>query len=85
VNSLTFVGMEKWMDLKNEIKIGDTVICISEPDMPDFVGSKWIVMDISSGKQLYYCTNKLLYWESEGFPFKPSEIILSSSLMEELL
>ena len=73
------------MDSKREIKIGDTVICISEPDMPDFIGAKWIVTNISSGKQLYYCTNKLLYWESEGFPFRPKEIILSSSLMEELL
>jgi hypothetical protein len=77
--------MEKWMDLKNEIKIGDTVICIDEPDMPNFIGSKWVVIEISSGKQLYYCQNTQLYWESEGFPFRPNEIILSSSLMEELL
>lgn len=73
------------MDSKREIKIGDTVICVSEPDMPDFVGSKWVVVEISSGKQLYYCANELLYWESQGFPFRPSEIILSSPLMEELL
>ena len=73
------------MDLKNGIKIGDTVICVGEPDMPDFIGSKWVVVDVSPGKQLYYCENVQLYWESGGFPFRPTEIILSSSLMEELL
>lgn len=73
------------MDLKNGIKIGDTVICIEEPDMSIFIGSKWVVTDISVEKQLYYCQNTQLYWESEGFPFRPNEIILASSLMEELL
>jgi hypothetical protein len=77
--------MGEWMDLKNGIKIGDTVICVGEPDMPDFIGSKWVVVDVSSGKQLYYCENVQLYWESGGFPFRPTEIIVSSSLMEELL
>ena len=77
------------MGLENGIKIGDTVICVGEPDIPDFTGSRWVVVDVSSsistGKQLYYCENVQLYWESEGFPFRPNEIILSSSLIEELL
>lgn len=74
------------MDLKNEIKIGDTVICVDEPDMPNFIGSKWIVVGVSSCKQLYYCQNTQLYREEpKGFPFRSREIVLSSPLMEELI
>lgn len=84
---LTSVGMGRWMDLKNEIKVGDIVICINEPDLPNFIGSKWTVIDISIEYNLYYCENKQLYTEASGngFPFRPNEIVLSSLLMEELI
>jgi len=73
------------MDLKNEIKVGDTVVCIEEKDLPYFVGISFIVTKICNEKQLYYGRNTEVYIEPNGFPFRPNEIILLSPLMEELL
>lgn len=72
------------MVLEKKFKIGDIVICITEPDLPHFVGTKWIVQMVGN-KNLYYCMNKELFPHKEGFPFTDKEIALSSSLIEELL
>ena len=76
--------MGGWMVLEREFKVGDVVICIEESDLPDFVGTRWIVQKVGS-KNLYYCMNKELFHREEGFPFTDKEITLSSSLIEELL
>lgn len=72
------------MDSKKEIKIGDVVICIAEPNLPQFIGSKWIVVDITSSNNLFYCESKEIPM-NDPFPFRPNEITLPSSLLEELL
>ena len=69
------------MDSKREIKVGDEVLCIKEPDMPTFVGAIWRVIDIQN--RLYYCVNRELY--DQDFVFKKDEIVIPSSLIRELL
>jgi hypothetical protein len=69
------------MDSKREIKVGDEVLCIKEPDIPSFVGYIWKVVNIQNS--LYYCTNYNLY--ANEFVFREGEIIRPSSLIRELL
>jgi hypothetical protein len=69
------------MDSKREIKVGDEVLCIKEPDIPSFVGHIWKVVNIHNS--LYFCTNYNLY--SDEFVFRGGEIIRPSSLIRELL
>ena len=71
--------------IKNTYKVGDTVVCIKEPNVPSYIGHRWVVINISSAPELYYCINALIHTGPEGFPFRSSEITLMSSLMEELL
>ena len=74
------------MDSKNEIKIGDYVICVAEKNVPRFIGRKWYVVKIRKG--LYYCRNLDLYSdniEEDCFVFKFDEIVPITPLMEELL
>lgn len=79
------------MDLKNEIKVGDRVICIKEKDVPNFVGKVWVVFDIVG--TLIYCQNKQEYtspntldvFRKDCFPFQRDEIAPITPLMEELL
>jgi len=73
--------MGKWMDSKREINVGDEVLCIKEPNMPNYVGHIWKVTKI--GDTLYYCVNYDLY--PKEFIFKKDEIIIPSSLIRELL
>ena len=63
------------------IKVGDEVICIKEPDIPIYVGTIWRVTDIQN--RLYYCINYGLYYQE--FVFKKDEIVIPSSLIRELL
>lgn len=63
------------------IKVGDDVLCIKEPDMPNYVGTIWRVIDIKD--RLYYCVNYKLY--DKDFVFRKDEIVIPSSLIRELL
>lgn len=86
MSSLIYAGMGKWMDLKDEIKIGDYVICIAEKSVPRFIGHKWYVVKIRKG--LYYCRNLDLYsdnTEEDCYVFKFNEIVPVTPLMEELI
>ena len=69
------------MDSEKKIKVGDKVLCIKEPNIPRYIGTIWEVIDIRYG--LYYCVNYIL--SSEEFVFKEDEVVLASSLIEELL
>ena len=69
------------MDSKREIKVGDSVLCIKEPVVPTFVGHIWKVIDIEN--RLYFCVNYELY--GEIFVFRKDEIVITSSLIGELL
>jgi hypothetical protein len=69
------------MDSKREIKVGDEVLCIKEPDLPSFVGHIWKVVNILDS--LYYCTNYNLH--TNEFVFRKGEIVIPSSLIRELL
>ena len=71
------------MDSKRKIKVGDEVLCIKEPDMPNYVGHIWKVTRIGNMPSLYFCVNYELY--SEEFIFKKDEIVIPSSLIRELL
>ena len=63
------------------IKVGDEVLCIKEPDMPNYIGHIWRVTKIDC--TLYYCVNYELY--EHEFIFKKDEIVIPSSLIRELL
>ncbi len=68
------------MDLKRNIKVGDDVLCIKEPDIPNYVGLIWKVIEIDN--DLYYCVN---YNMISQYVFRLDEIIIPSSLIRELL
>ena len=63
------------------IEIGDDVLCIKEPDIPNYVGTIWKVVGMQNN--IYYCTNYKL--NPEEFVFKRDEIVIPSSLIRELL
>jgi hypothetical protein len=69
------------MDLKREIKVGDDVLCIKESNVPYYVGQMWKVLDICDN--VYYCVNYDLCIKE--FIFRKDEIVISSSLIRELL
>ena len=69
------------MDLKREIRVGDEVLCIQEPDMSSYVGHIWRVVRVT--RSLYYCVNYGL--SPEEFIFTKDEIVIPSSLIRELL
>ena len=69
------------MDSKREIKVGDDVLCIKEPDMPHYVGHIWKVIEIDN--DLYYCVNHNMI--SPEYVFRLEEIVIPSSLIRELL
>jgi hypothetical protein len=69
------------MDSKRKIEVGDEVLCIKEPDMPNYVGHIWKVTEVRN--TLYLCTNYELYHAE--FIFKKDEIVIPSSLIRELL
>lgn len=79
------------MDLKDEIKVGDEVLCLVEKDIPSFIGKVWKVTGLRGN--LVYCQNKELYTSPKpemdrfpnSFPFKTNEIVKVSSLIKELL
>lgn len=64
-------------------KIGDVVICIREPTLPQFIGTEWLV--IGFDKNMVLCENNKNFKELGGFPFKYNEIVHSSSLLKELM
>lgn len=68
-------------------KIGDTVLCIKEIDLPQFVGKIWTIKDIYNN--LFFCENLNVYSgigvEDHTFPFKPDEIVPVSTLIKELV
>ena len=78
------------MDLKDEIEVGDKVLCVKEKDIPRFVGKVWIVHHVVAN--LIYCQNKKEYTSpnrqeryKDCFPFQRDEIAPITPLMEELL
>lgn len=77
------------MDLENEFKVGDKVICIAETDNYEFIGSTWMVVSVYHtiyDKKVYECvTHKPSLKKFEKFVFRSNEIILYSPLMEALL
>ncbi len=73
-------------------KIGDSVICTKEDDLPNYVGTIWEVIGFSNN--LIFCKNIKMYPQNmavrsasalEGFPFLENEIVLTSSLIKELV
>ena len=69
------------MGSKRKIKVGDDVLCIKEPNLPEYIGTIWRVTAMKD--HLYYCVNYELY--DQGFVFKKDEIVIPSSLIRELL
>jgi hypothetical protein len=64
-------------------KIGDSVICIREPAVPQFVGTVWTVIGFDTNMVL--CENRRNFREIGGFPFRYNEIVPWSSLIKELM
>lgn len=64
-------------------KIGDSVICIREPAVPQFIGTEWVVVGFD--KNMVLCENEKRFRELGGFPFKYNEIVPVSSLLKELM
>jgi hypothetical protein len=62
-------------------KVGDKVICIKEDDLPEFIGTVWVVTLIH--KKFIKAENIRLF--SDGsFTFFPNEVTICSSLHEVL-
>jgi len=64
-----------------DFKVGDLVICVVEENMPQFIGTEWVV--VCTLGNLYLCKNDGLY--DDTYPFKEHEINLASPLMRELV
>ena len=68
---------------------GDRVLCVKENDIPRFIGTVWTVINVNEDNGLVYCQNKKQfknkYEDNDLFPFRKTEIVLVTPLIEELL
>lgn len=80
------------MDSKNEndikdplnFKIGDVVMCIIEEDVPEYVGTTWIVARITGlDRTVYLCVDPQR--SDIEFAFFEYEIIKVTPLLKELM
>jgi hypothetical protein len=70
-------------------KVGDEIICIEEKNLPQFIGTRWVIKEVLGS--LYLCEpispilNINMSALDDLYPFKESEVVESTPLLRELI